>query len=461
MKRTITILVLFITLQISAQCWQTISAGYSHSLAVKEDGTLWAWGSNGVGNLGDNTTVDKNTPIQIGTDANWLKVCANFSSSYAIKADGTLWAWGVNSQGQLGLGTSTFSYHVPTQVGTDTNWQSISSSDDYCLAIKTDGTLWSWGRNNFGQLGDNTTVNKNIPTQIGTDTNWQSVSAGHSYGLAIKSNGTLWAWGNNGNGRLGDGTTTNRTVPTQIGTDANWQKVDGGYSHSLGIKTDGTLWAWGTNTSGEFGIITSPLISYVPIQIGTDTNWQDVSASQWFSYAIKTNHSLWSTGRNNEGQLGNGTSSTTNTLVFTQVGTFSDSYEIATGFYHVIEKNGDGFIRVTGKNNRGQLGNETNVNINTLTYISCYPSTLSSENFEINELKAYPNPVSDVLHFSMDKEIERISICNLMGQEIFKKETNATNVTIDVSNLTSGTYLAKITSNDANKTTKTIKIVKK
>jgi len=457
MKITITILITFLCLQLSAQCWQSISAGYDHSLAIKEDGTLWAWGDNGTGSLGDNTTIDKNTPTQIGTDSNWVQVCANFNSSYAIKSDGTLWAWGSNSQGQLGIGTSNSSYRVPTQVGTDSNWQSISSSDNFCLALKTDGTLWSWGRNSYGQLGDNTTVNKILPTQIGTDANWQSISAGHSHSLAIKSNGTLWAWGWNGNGRLGDGTNTNRTVPTQIGTATNWQKVDGGYGHSFGIKTDGTLWAWGANTGGEFGMVTSPLISNVPVQIGTDTNWQDVSAGQWFSYAIKTNHTLWSTGRNDEGQLGNGTSSATDVLVFTQVGTSSDSDKIATGFLHVLEKNQDGFIRATGKNDSGQLGDGTTTQKNSLTSVSCYPSTLSNDNFAVNVLKVYPNPVRDVLNFLFDKEIARISIYNLMGQEVLKKETNATDVSVDVTHLASGSYLVKVTSNEALKTIKIIK----
>ncbi|MGL2965177.1 T9SS type A sorting domain-containing protein [Flavobacterium sp. XGLA_31] len=457
MKRTITLLLLLLSLQTFAQCWQSISAGYNHSLAVKEDGTLWAWGSNGTGKLGDNTTVDKTIPTQIGSDTNWLKVYATFSSSYALKTDGTLWAWGFNFNGELGLGTTAVSSLVPVQVAPGSTWQSISSSVDFCLAIKTDGTLWSWGRNNYGQLGDNSTTNRISPTQIGTDTNWQFVSAGHSYGLAIKSDGTLWGWGRNALGWLGDGTDTDKTVPTQIGTDTNWQKVDGGYFHSMGIKTDGTLWAWGANTSGEYGMVTSPMISYVPVQIGTETNWLDVSASRSFTYAIKTNHSLWSTGRNDVGQLGNGASTTADVLVFTQVGTATNSYEIATGYYHVLERSGDGFIRVTGKNDNGQLGDGTLINKNALTYISCYPTVLSRENFATNELKIYPNPVKDILNFSFDKEITAVSIYNLLGQEVYTKSVNSNETSIDIAALSAGTYVMKVTAGNEVKTVKVVK----
>ena len=457
MKRTITLLLLSITLQMSAQCWQSISAGYTHSLAVKDDGTLWAWGSNGNGRLGDNTTISKIVPTQIGTANNWSKVCASFSASYAIKTDGTLWAWGWNGNGELGLGTSTSTFLVPTQVGTDTNWQSISSNDYFCLALKSNGTLWAWGRNDYGQLGDNSAVYRFSPVQIGTDTNWQSISAGYGHSMAVKSNGTLWAWGENANGKLGLGTTTTvYFVPTQVGVATNWQKVSGGYNHSLGIKTDGTLWAWGSNTNGQFGNA-SPTSSNVPVQIGTDTNWQDVSASQYFSYAIKNNKTLLSAGRNEEGQLGNGTSSTTNVFVFTQVGSFTDSEKIATGYYHVLNTNQDGFIRVTGRNSSGQLGDGTTTQRTSLTNISCYPSTLSAENYEIKELKLYPNPVNDILNFSFDKEITAVSIYNLVGQEVLSKSFNNNETSINVTGLSAGTYLVKVTSNNEVKTNKIIK----
>lgn len=172
---------------------------------------------------------------------------------------------------------------------------------------------------------------------------------------------------------------------------------------------------------------------------------------------IKTNHTLWSTGRNDEGQLGNGTSGSTQTLVFTQVGASSDSDEIATGFFHVLEKNQDGFIRATGKNDDGQLGDATNVNKNALTSISCYETVLSAEDFALNELKVYPNPVKDVINFSFHKEITAVSIYNLRGQEVITKSLNSNQASIDITGLSAGTYLVKVTSNNEVKILKVIK----
>lgn len=456
MKNAIIILILFITLQMSAQCWQSVSSGYDHSLAVKNDGTLWAWGYNSGGCLGFNESLENKRPQQIGTENDWLKVSSNFNSYYAIKTNGTLWAWGSNAYGQLGLGTASSSL-VPTQVGTDTNWQSISCTQDFCIALKTDGTLWAWGRNTYGQLGDNTTVNKNSPVQIGTGTNWHSVSAGHYHSLAIKTDGTLWAWGFNYSGRLGDGTSTDRKVPVQIGTATNWQKVDAGLGHSLGIKTDGTLWGWGLNSAGEFGIVTNPTTFYSPIQIGTNTNWKEIVASYGSSYAIKTDNTFWSTGKNDFGQLGNGTNGTTNTFVFTQIGTSTNAAEIASGHYQALVRSLDGYISVTGRNNYGQLGDGTNTDKNTFTTIGCYPSVLSNEDFALNELKIYPNPVNDILNFSFDKEITAVSIYNLIGQEFLSKSVNNNQTSIDISNLSAGTYLVKVSSGNEVKTLKVVK----
>lgn len=154
MKGTITILFLLITIQISAQCWQSISAGDYHSLAIKNDGTLWAWGRNTSYELGDGTDVNRNIPTQIGTANNWVKVHAGYSSSYGIKADGTLWAWGANGSGKLGTGNGNWVIATPTQIGAATNWLSVSDGWYHTIALKTDGTLWVWGDNEYGQLGE-------------------------------------------------------------------------------------------------------------------------------------------------------------------------------------------------------------------------------------------------------------------------------------------------------------------
>ncbi len=281
--------------------WASVSAGGSNTVAIKTDGSLWAWGSNTYGRLGDGTTTDRHSPTQIGADTNWASVSTGHTHTVAIKTDNTLWAWGNNTYGMLGDGTTT-DRHSPTQIGADTNWASVSAAGFYhTVAIKTDGTLWAWGNNGSGQLGDGTATDRSSPTQIGADTSWASVSAGNSpavsYTVAIKTDGTLWAWGNNGSGQLGDGTTTDRHSPTQVGADTNWASVAAGGSHTVAIKTDGLLWAWGDNGYGQLGDGTTTSRSS-PTQIGADTNWASVAAGTDYTVAIKTDGSLWAWGYN-------------------------------------------------------------------------------------------------------------------------------------------------------------------
>jgi len=292
--------------------FKTVSNGGDHTLAIKTDGSLWAWGRNDFGQLGDGTTTNINAPVKIGDDNDWASVSAGDYHSLAIKEDGTLWAWGWNDEGRLGNPqiTPPASYS-PVQIGTDTNWVYVSAGSEHSLAIKTDGTLWAWGSNIRGQIGNNSTSGNPIdsPFQIMASNNiepWVSVSGGGLHSLAIKEDGTLWAWGWNQNGQLGDGSVANRFEPVPIGTDTDWASVYAGGSHSLAIKEDGTLWAWGRNDLGQLGLGDN-VNQTEPTQVGTDSNWASVSAGQSHSLAIKTNGTLWAWGRNTSGQLGDDT----------------------------------------------------------------------------------------------------------------------------------------------------------
>ncbi|MFH1232141.1 MAG: hypothetical protein V1709_11675 [Planctomycetota bacterium] len=299
--------------------WSVIAAGFCYTIALKTDGTLWAWGWNGYGQLGDGTTTNVTTgPKQIGTGTSWSAIAAADRHTIALKADGTLWAWGYNASGQLGDGTTT-QKTTPTQIGTDTNWSVIAAGGFHTIALKADGTLWAWGDNYYGQLGDGTTTNVTTgPKQIGTGTSWSAIADGSSHNIAIKTNGTLWAWGYNASGQLGDGTTTQKTTPTQIGTDTNWSVIAAGGFHTIAIKTNGILWAWGDNASGQLGDGTTTQKT-TPTQIGTDTNWSILTGGNGHSIAIKTDGTLWAWGLNDYGQLGLG--DTTNRNIPTQVGT--------------------------------------------------------------------------------------------------------------------------------------------
>jgi|GEM_PF-921742 len=273
--------------------WSAISAGYYYTLALKRDGTLWSWGYNEYGQLGDGTTNDRyNNPARIGSDTDWAAISTGYYHSLALKSDGSLWAWGRNVSGQLGDGTTT-NKSSPTRVGADTDWAYISAGGwGHSLAIKSDGTLWAWGCNDSGQLGDGTTTSKTSPVKIGTDTDWVAVSGGYYYSLALKSDGTLWAWGYNQSGQLGNGTTNPTPTPVRIGTDTNWAVIEAGGDHSLAIKSDGTLWAWGNNGTGKLGDGTK-VDKSSPVRIGTDTNWVSVAAEGSHSLGIRSDGTLW------------------------------------------------------------------------------------------------------------------------------------------------------------------------
>ena len=297
-----------------------VSGGSSHTIAIKTDGSLWAWGSNSSGELGDGTTVGKILPTRISNDNNWDSVSAGYGFTLAIKNDSSLWAWGYNGGGRLGDGT-TVDKHTPTRIGNDSNWDSVSTGSYHSVAIKEDGSLWVWGNNSSGQLGLGNTTNRNVPTQVGSNTDWSSVSTSGGHTLAIKTDGSIWAWGNNDYGQLGNGTTTGYGVanptPSQIGAATNWASVSAGNGYTLAIKDDGSLWGWGHNNYGLVagGFIGTESSNYIPVQIDTDTDWSSVSAFSNHTMAIKTNGSLWAWGYNKSGQLGDGTTDDRNTPV--------------------------------------------------------------------------------------------------------------------------------------------------
>jgi alpha-tubulin suppressor-like RCC1 family protein len=349
-----------------------IAAGVGHNLGIKSDGTLWAWGFNGGGLLGDGTTINRTYPVQIGTDNNWSKVAVGSSHNLALKKDGTLWSWGGNSFGQLGNGTTTDT-NIPAQVGTANNWSQITASAYHSLAIKSNGTLWAWGWNPYGQLGDGTTIQKTTPVQIGTGTNWSQITTGGGFSLGLKNDGSRWGWGYNGYGNFGDGNNTNSLIPVQCDTETNWSQISAGYLHGLGMKNDGTIWGWGDNNFGQ--LTTTPMNqSFSPIQIGTANNWTQISAEENHSLGIKSDGTLWGWGHNGYSQLGDGT--TNNSAILVQIGTSTNWSQIFPGKYHSIGLKNDGTLWAWGNNANNQLGDSTAINrtsptlINTATTVS-------------------------------------------------------------------------------------------
>ena len=297
---------------IAANDWAVIPSGGDALSGIRQDGTLYMWGLNSSGELGQNNIINRSTPTQVGSANNWSWVM-NDRFTMAIKTDGSLWSWGNNSSGQLGL-NNTINLSSPVQVGADTTWSKVyvsrfftSNAYDVVFAIKTNGSLWGWGNNSAGQLGLVDTVNRSSPVQVGLDTNWSSVAiSGQRFALAIKTDGTLWSVGINTNGSLGINNAINRSSFTQVGTDNTWTQVSADYWPVGGIKSNGTLWTWGQNTNGSLGAnIGSAFNRSSPAQVGAENTWAQIECGYASMMGRKTDGTIWAWGTASAGQLGN------------------------------------------------------------------------------------------------------------------------------------------------------------
>jgi alpha-tubulin suppressor-like RCC1 family protein len=318
----------------SSTDWSLIADTGDSAFSIKTNGTMWAWGSNDSGRLGLGNRTDYSSPKQIGALTTWQFVAfGNGAQSIAIKTDGTLWTWGYNGDGELGLNNRT-SYSSPKQVGSLTTWATAGKTDGSSAAIKTDGTLWTWGFNGQGGLGLGNTTKYSSPKQVGSLTNWSKIIGLLGSFIALKTNGTLWGWGRNDTwGQLGLNTLTNYSSPRQIGALTNWSSISGTYINAGAIKTDGTLWTWGYNNYGTLGI--GNITSYSsPKQVGALTTWSKLTVSQYQVGAIKTDGTLWAWGQGGYGQLGLG-----NRTYYSspkQVGSLTTWLAVTSGYGHMI-----------------------------------------------------------------------------------------------------------------------------
>ena len=305
----------YYTFTVTANNYVGVSAQTSvnNVSASPSPGYLYGFGQNAcygdVGICCHSTNVS--SPTRVGSLSSWLSVTSGYRSTLAIRTDRTLWSWGRNNYGQLGLGNQT-NYSSPKQIGACTNWAKISNAWYQSIAIKTDGTLWTWGCNNSGQSGLGNTVNYSSPKQVGALTNWKSIANKYTAVLAIKTNGTLWSWGYNGYGTLGLGNRTCYSSPKQVGACTNWKSLSTGTCGLFiaAIKTDGTLWSWGQNLNGQLGLCSNNNSYSSPKQVGALTNWKFVSQTGQDMIAVKTNGTLWGWGQNAYGQLGLGNTTT-------------------------------------------------------------------------------------------------------------------------------------------------------
>jgi alpha-tubulin suppressor-like RCC1 family protein len=446
--KKITLLLLFVALQNFAQCWQKLSAGDTFTVGIAQNGTLWAWGLNSSGQLGDGTNVDKwQAPAQSSTQTNWKQIATGRQHTLAIKSDGTLWAWGNPAFGQLGLGVVVNSTRTPTQVGTDTDWVQIAASNNHSLAIKSNGSLWGWGSNEVGVLGDGTTVNKNVPVQIGNNTDWAAIKTSSTFSIGLKTNGLLFAWGDDSSGQLGNGgSNTSSLVPTQV-VGNSYVAISSTVSSAAALKNDGTLWTWGSNSYGNLGQGNFSALYNTPTQVGTDTNWSKIATGPDHLLALKTDNTLWACGRNHRGQLGN--NSLNIRTVLTQINSGTQYSDIiagnntgsngTSGFSLAIKI--DGNLQAWGDNDNGQLGIGSRFNFRqTPQDVACpFSFSLSTEKLVYDIVSVYPNPTKGMITIDSNSNFE-VDVYDILGKKInqFKNPK-----TIDISSFNQGTYFFK------------------
>ena len=318
--------------------WKSVACGFNHTLAIKTDGTLWGWGRNLDVQLGLNTGgATRSTPVTTFAGGNnWKSVAGGNNFTAAIKTDGTLWTWGVNSNGQLGINNSDFKQTPVTTFAGQTNWKQVSCGENYAAAVKTDGTRWTWGKNDNGQLGTNDTTLRRTPvTTFAGGTDWKSVACGTYFTTAaIKTDGSLWVWGRNNFAQLGTNDTNTRTTPVTTFAGGNtWKQVSSGEYNVAAIKTDGSLWTWGYGIYGTNGNNTNQNRSTPVTTFTGGTNWKSVACGRTHILAIKTDGTLWGWGRGDEGQLGDNTTTSRSTPVVTFTGG-NNWKSVAGGGYH-------------------------------------------------------------------------------------------------------------------------------
>ena len=366
-----------------------ISLGGSHSAALMKDGSLYTWGGNYHGQIGDRSTTSRSRPVKI-TDSNVAgylkeysvsKIAMGWIHSAAVTQDGSLYVWGSNGSGQIGDGTTTDRRSLPVKVME--NVAEVSLGSYHSAAVTRDGNLYMWGSNDMGQIGDGTTTNRSRPVKIME--NIAEVSLGYDYSAAITRDGSLYLWGCNPYGQIGDGTITKRNRPVKVME--NVAEVSLGEYHSAAVTRDGNLYMWGYNSSGQIGDGTTVKISR-PKRIAQ--NIAHVSLGSYHSAAVTRDGSLYVWGNNSNGQIGDGT--TTNRSRPVKI--MENVVEVSLGVTgsHSAAVTRDGSLYVWGNNSNGQIGDGTSENSRTrptaITVSENIPNLRSVGNNGISDISA-------------------------------------------------------------------------
>ena len=466
-KFTAVLVTLFFFSNITAQdTWLQVSGGTEFTAALKSDGTIWTWGFNGNGQLGNGTLNTSVLQVQVGTDNDWVHVESGAIYAMAIKDDGSLWGWGFNGAYNIFDG-STDNILEPIQVGTDTDWSKVSAGQAHTLLIKTDGTLWGMGFNTLGQLGTGFDQNTPGPVQIGSDTTWWQIATGGAHSLALKTDSTLWATGANFTGQLGDSTTNSSLVFVPVGS-MKWKKISAGFEYSGGINSEGQLYTWGVNANGQLGL-PGVLQADFPTLVDTNTNWENIDLGATHGFVINSENELYGWGSNLYGCVGSSTPDQVDSLL--RIGSGSDWIQVTAGDGLANSQSVFGFssfgirgdatsICGTGANYVGQLGNGSS-EVSILEFeCDIAPLIVSLEEIgDKDQILITPNPAND--YFMIEGKgstdaVEQIAIYDISGKLLLSQKTTTFPIRVDISHLKQGTYVLRLMKGKHLKTTKLI-----
>lgn len=423
---------------------QSVSAGSLHSLFLCSDSIPRSCGSGSVGQLGHGTTATKTLPTQIVGLNQIVSISAGVGGLHSLflKADGTVWSCGNNQNGELGDGT-TINKLSPVQLPSLSNIIAISAGGAHSLFLKNDGTVWACGNNQAGQLGDGTTINKSAPIQIDSLSNVIAISAGSNHSLFLLNDGTVYICG------ISAFVLNN---PEIISSLSNITKISAGESHSLFLKNDGTVMASGSNAYGELGDNTTNGTSATTAIATLLTDVTEIKAGSSNSFFLKNDGTVWVCGLNNAGQFGNGTNSgfTPNPNP-TQIIGLTDVVALTNGRYHSVFVKNDETAQSCGGNSAGQLGNGTMVNSLSLVSVTdmCSISTTGIvEGISASSIFLSPNPSNGIFQFAMEgfpiNKNCKLEIYNIQGELIYHSAITSSISDIDISKQAKGIYFVRM-----------------